>query len=301
MSSGKLERLLEMLEAGEYKNQKWVKKTPGIQRQQLTHIQQIISRLYASNCSSIAGNLKRCGEEVEYGMHTTLYFCNSPFCPRCRHKRQKDAAKDALLKFSYVPRDQLRFLTILLPVLYSPDKTDLKQRRDKAKKDIIKALRPLNDVRLFGYFEIDVKDADNLDITSREYKVLSDLGLLPILNARFLNHPYLLHYHAIVDLGQNTVADLRSALQPHFPHNYQINIKQLYAQKLVPDNLQNLAFYMLKFRAQFSTNIYANDDTENKSMTRYRDLYPQQRMSHYVSLVHDVGKFKFFKFHYNVR
>ena len=299
MSSDKLERLLEMLESGEYKNLKWIKKTPGIQRQQFTHIQQIISHLRSSH-HSIAWNLERCGEVAEYGMFSNLYFCNSPFCPRCRHKRQKDAAKDALLKFSYVPRNQLRFLTILLPVLYGPDKTDLKQRRDKAKKDIIKALRPLNDVRLFGYFEIDVKEASSLVINSRAYNVLSDLGLMPFTGCGF-EYPYLLHYHAIVDLGQNTVDQFRSALQPHFPHNYQINIKQLYAQKLVSENLHDLAFYMLKFRAQFSTNIYADDDTENKSMTRYRDLYPQRRMSHYVSLVHDVGKFKFFKFHYNVK
>ena len=299
MSSDKFERIIQKIEAGEYKNQKWIKKTSGIQKQQLTHIQQIISHLRSSH-RSIASDLERCGEEVEYGMHSTLYFCNSPFCPRCRHKRQKAAAKDALLKFSYVPRDQLRFLTILLPVLYGPDKADLTQQRDEAKKLIIKALRPLKDVRLFGYFEIDVKEATSIDISSRAYKVLSDLDLKPSTGHGF-EYPYLLHYHAIVDLGQNTGDQFRSALKPDFPHDYQINIKQLYAQKLVPDNLHDLAFYMLKFRAQFSTNIFADDDTENRSMTRYRDLYSEKLMPEYVSLVHDVGKFQFFQFHRNIK
>jgi len=299
MSKSQTDRILEMLETGEYKNQKWIKKTPGIQKQQLTHIQQIISHLRSSH-RSIASDLERCGEEVEYGMHSTLYFCNSPFCPRCRHKRQKAAAKDALLKFSYVPRDQLRFLTILLPVLYGLDKTELKNQRDEAKKLITKALRPLKDVRLFGNFEIDVKDADDLVTNSRAYNVLSDLGLMPFTGRGF-EYPYLLHYHAIVDLGQNTADQFRSALKPDFPHNYQINIKQLYAQKLVHDNLHDLAFYMLKFRAQFSTNIFADDDTENRSMARYRDLYPERVMREYVSLVHDVGKFQFFQFHRNIK
>lgn len=299
MSEEQLERAIEKLEAGEYKNQKWIKKTPGIQKQQLSHVQQIISHVRSSH-HSIAWDLGRCGEEVEYGMFSKLYFCNSPFCPRCRHKRQKVAAKLAILKLSHVPRDQLRFLTILLPVLYQPDKTDLKNKRDETKKLITKALRPLTDVRLFGYFEIDVKAASDLDINSRAYKVLSDLDLMPFAGGAF-EYPYLLHYHAIVDLGQYTVAQFRSALQPDFPHNYQINIKQLYAQKLVSENIHDLAFYMLKFRAQFSTNVFADDDTENKSMAHYRELYPEKLMSEYVSLVHDVGKFKFFKFHRNIK
>lgn len=205
--------------------------------------------------------------------------CQCPFCPFCRKNFQENAVKTTLPLFINVPIEHLRFLTILLPVSYFP-KTEAQNQIHQYTQQIRNILNGgFNDVRMYGFYEVDVKRPSLVKHRPRSKEVLTKLGMDLTLN----DDAYLLHLHALVDIGKHSKDDIRDALTNRvFDNPYQVRINQLHSTKTKKDNIINITNYMLKFRLQFADNLYGNQQ-EGKVM--YGSLYEDELLRSNVCLI----------------
>jgi hypothetical protein len=200
--------------------------------------------------------------------------CNQPYCPMCRHKQQAKFSRKMVKAFGHVPVNQLRFITILYSVHYDPSAIALYVINDLKKqfRNVINHLPNWanTDLRFLGAFEIEALLAKSIT-TPNKIAALDPLGRDPSSDLPF----YLLHFHAVIDLGSMTDAHLRKLLTRNiFPHPYQVRIQQLHSDKSVKENLKQLASYMLKFRLQHSDRLKF-DQIDNQPYQRsvYQSLY----------------------------
>ena len=202
--------------------------------------------------------IERCGEKGRR--------CREVFCPRCRHEIQNVEERKVLNAFRATSESQLRFLTILLPVSYDPIR-ELPGNRNKAKNDLHNAVRPFPSLRFYGAFEIDVKTPALVE-KHRTADVLDQLGM-----DRGRDDPaYLLHLHAVVDLGGAKRDAVSNALRKKFNTPYQVRLAQLRKDKAKTENLSNIARYMCKYRLQYANNIYGR---QIYGRATYGDFYEQ--------------------------
>jgi hypothetical protein len=245
--------------------------------------------------------------------------CGLVFCPRCRKAKQAKIAADVIDRFGLVPRDRLRFLTVIDSVQTSHQ--DLPAAFRRFRKKLANAFsKSAPDARVFGYLEVDIKTPDMFNGTYQNSHgvavdhrphakaLLKGLGLdldSPPHPAKF----YLLHLHAIVDLGCDT-NDLNSdaILKRSFPHPYQVRVTPLWPEQprcegdkrfaTVEESLTRISGYMLKFKLQYADNIFA-DSPGKTTLSKYKGAYPASDIVDLCKLADDGQNFKMFGYKYN--
>ena len=208
--------------------------------------------------------------------------CRSPFCPFCRSNAQDTAAKRAKQIFSNTSKSNITFLTILLPVTYSPI-SDASGLISKCRRQVnnVFAYRNFTDVFLYGAFEIDVKRPRYVKGKERSEKVLKALGM----DLSSTDDAYLVHLHALVDLGSHSKDFVRKAFACIFDQPYQLRLSYLDANKSKDENIEDISRYLFKFRTQHANNLYGN---EASGTARYGSFYEADLLRSYVKLIHQL-------------
>ena len=200
--------------------------------------------------------------------------CKKPYCPMCRFNRQEEFSDEMLAAFAHLPASQLRFLTILHRIEYNAaliDSVVINDLKTKIRNLLNRMEKKLNcKIQLLGAFEIEVFPAGAV-LSDRKLLSLTPLNLQPSNNSPF----FLLHFHAVVNLGSCPKKKLLSALKTkkQYPSEYQVLLQSLYSTKTVADNLSTLAKYMLKFRLQYSKPTNAVGQNQLFARTCYASLY----------------------------
>ena len=209
--------------------------------------------------------------------------CRSPFCPYCRSLLQQTAVDKAQQIFSASRNNHLSFLTILLPVTYTPDADVAAQAIDKCRKQIqyIFAKNNFTYIKLYGFTEVDIKLAPLVKNQSRAPQVLKDLGF----NAASNQPAYLVHLHAIVDLSNSSESAFRQSLLNAYPGHYQVLFKPFHANKTKQQNIQYITNYMLKFLTVHADNLHADDLDKDAD---YKYFFEEQDIRDYVKLIHGL-------------
>ena len=234
-------------------------------------IQGLVSDRNDTTAMNIAFNIFSCSKSKP---------CLSPFCPYCRNTMQDNAAASCDRIFGSTPKNQLCFLTVLLPVTYAPQQ-DAQQIIKSARKSLhnIFNYRNFNDVVLFGFFEIDIKTPKLVAKQSRAPQVLKALGF----NNALKQPAYLVHFHALVDLKGHNKAAFRKSLTRVFNKPYQVRLSALRSDMTKKNSINNIARYMLKFRTQHSNNLFGN---QASGKAKYGSFYEDDLLCDYVKLHH---------------
>jgi len=245
--------------------------------------------------------------------------CGLVFCPRCRKVKQDKIADEVLERFGNVPRDRLRFLTIIDSV--QTDCQDLPDAFRRFRKKLANTFsQHATDATVFGYLEVDIKTPDmfigtyqNSQCVPVEHRphakdLLKGLGL-DLDSQQLPPKFYLLHLHAIVDLDRPDL-DLNSeaVLKRSFPHPYQVRVTPLWPEQprcegdrrfaSVEQSLKRISGYMLKFKLQYADNIFA-DDPGKTTLSKYKGAYPSSDIVDLCKLAHAGNNFKMFGYRYN--
>ena len=235
-------------------------------RQRAYVINALCSDLTDKDATALAYRIMHC---------STHHPCNQPFCPMCRHNQQRKAKAKMLAAFSNVPTGQLRFLTVLHSVHYNADAidSDLIKRAKRSVRNLLDYIKLKDDidVQMIGSFEIEAFAA-NAVLSDRKIASLSAIGFQQTNHSPF----FLLHFHAVVNLGTLSDAKLQSMLKSpiRYPHSHQVLLQQLHSDKSQIDNLEALASYMLKYRLQHSQRLkFEDDQNEQYKRTCYQSLY----------------------------
>ena len=246
---------------------------------QLAHCRTIIKALASNPADQTAVALAL---KIFNCKNSVRHRCHSPFCPFCRAQLQQTAVNNAQNIFSASRNNHLSFLTILLPVTYTPA-TDATHLIKKCRKQIqhIFTKNNYSHIKFYGFAEVDIKLAPLVKNQSRAPQVLKELGF-DITN----NQPaYLVHLHAIVDLSNSSESAFRQSLLNAYPGYYQVLFKPFHTNKTKQKNIQYITNYMLKFLTVHADNIHADDVDEEADYTYF---FEEQHIIDYVKLIHGL-------------
>jgi len=192
--------------------------------------------------------IKKCGKLDQHG---NAWECGVVFCPYCLMKRRGRQSRENIKLFAPLGNDKLAFMTVLVRVV-----TDLKDVRDIQDKFALKVRNAImarrrkdsrwNGVMVKAYWEFDhLWDSDDL---GRNTKIA--LPLLGLPDFTFGSH-WLLHFHAIVALGDITVDELKEAMsRRNAPHPYQVDVQPFRAHLDVKWNIRRITRYSMKYRME---------------------------------------------------
>jgi hypothetical protein len=238
-------------------------------------------------------------------------YCRSMFCPTCRDRHQSQRRKLAMKLFARRPHHKLQFLTVLydcplrlngIKALVGNFKKEVKQAFDRVDH--------LSPIRCLGAMELDLKhpwlfevatiDGDTAHRTHCKQAFASmDIDLdSPTCPDRW----WLLHYHALVDIGDNDIDGVKKVFKQTFPGAHRVRLSGLHEEDKTPktESIQNLASYQLKSKLQYAENIYANDPTRpNKS--RYGKEFAPEAMAEICKVFDDNGNIELVKYDYGRR
>jgi hypothetical protein len=258
----------------------WINHYTPTDKRQFAHRHTIIKALASNPADQTAVTLAlkifNCNKPIRLR-------CGSPFCPYCRSLLQQTAVNNAQQIFSVSRNNHLSFLTILLPVTYTPDADAVAQAIVKCRKQIqyIFAKNNFSHIKFYGFAEVDIKLAPLVKNQSRAPEVLKELGF-DITN----NQPaYLVHLHAIVDLSNSSESAFRQSLLNAYPGYYQVLFKPFHTNKTKQKNIQYITNYMLKFLTVHADNIHADDVDEEADYTYF---FEEQHIIDYVKLIHGL-------------
>ncbi len=237
--------------------------------------------------------------------------CNSLFCPSCRKEIQKRRQTRAKKHFGHLPMNRLYFLTVLH--MCATDLDDIKKDVGRFKRKVKRAFgkaEHLSQVKMQGAMEVDLKHPWLYDVATkdgdRDYRkhCLETLGALDV----HLGQPncpdrfWLIHYHAIVDIGGNTPDQVKEVLKDAFPGNHRVRLDAFHQVDKTPKaiSLDKCASYPLKSKLQYGVNIYA-DDSFKDNKTCYGEAYALEDMAYLCEAVDDGGNLDLMRFDYGGR
>ncbi len=222
---------------------------------------------------NIALNIDRCQKSKP---------CLSPFCPFCRATMQANNVATCQRIFSAAPKSNLCFLTVLLPVTYSPQQS-IHAAIQSCRRSVSNIFqhRMYKSIKLYGAFEIDVKMPSLVVNKPMSLSVLNALGF----NRHNNSAAYLLHFHAIIDLSNHSKATFRKSLTRVFNKPYQVRLTKLRSDFTKSQSITNIANYMLKFRTQHSNNLFGNQAT---GKAKYGSFFGNALLQSYVKLIHSL-------------
>lgn len=254
-----------------------------------SHRRKLITALADKRCSpalnQLAYELYMCSSDTQ---------CGSPLCNYCRTRLQDRIEKRVLSYFGESKRSELRFLTVLHDVTYSPvtDAPKLQKYLKRKMKRVFENAPTLKNMKVFGGFELDAKKPSTMENKEEAVSLLRQYGMVSSSAVA-----YMPHFHAIVDLNSTDVQVLKSALRAVFSKPKQISVGSLYKDKTKEYHLGKLARYMFKFRYHFADNIL-------REKPSYGTIFDDQTMYDFSDalLVMTKGKrgARSFEFKYNL-
>lgn len=214
--------------------------TPGFEQQR--------AALLLACDKPLQARLRECGRLDQHGNRRE---CGVVFCPRCLMLRRGRQSRENIKLFAPLGNGGLAFMTVLVRVV-----SDLKDARDIQEKFALKVRNAImakrqkdtrwNNVMVKAYWEFDhLWDSDDL---GRNTKIA--LPLLGLPDLIFDSH-WLLHFHAIVALGDITIDELKSAMKrKNAPHPYQVDVQPFRADRDVNWNIRQITRYSMKYRIE---------------------------------------------------
>lgn len=237
--------------------------------------------------------------------------CYSLFCPTCRKEIQGRRVTRAKKHFGQLPINRLHFLTVLHKCTSDLDgiKNDVAGFKGKVKRAFRKA-EHLSRIEMQGAIEVDLKHPSLYEVAtmdgSQDYRqhCAEALGALGI----HLGQPdcpdkfWLIHYHGIVDIGENTPEQVKEVLKDAFPGNHRVRLGSFHPIDKTPKkvSLEKCATYPLKSKLQYGINIYA-DDPYKDNKTCYGEAYAPEDMAYLCKAVDYGGNLELMKYDFGCR
>lgn len=257
-----------------------------IPNQDLRHLGKTIKALVSDPY-----DLASCERAIRMDNCSNGYPCQERHCPRCRAFIQEREARRVNTLFGQTPQNRLKFLTLLLPVSYDPI-TDLPVLRQATAALLHNQFKKTPGIRVYGTFEIDIKDRW-IDNSPKSQPVLEALGM----DWRRADPAYLLHLHAIVDLGNHKRDKVRQVIAERFDKPYQVRLAAFRKEQSRTENLTRIAHYMTKYRLQYADNIYGKKIYEKAT---YGSFYPDHVVRNVVKSYSCISKQYVIRFKFNL-
>ncbi|NKB48133.1 MAG: hypothetical protein GKS02_02090 [Alphaproteobacteria bacterium] len=232
--------------------------------------------------------------------------CHSLFCPLCRKDKQRSRQVRAKKRFGDLPMGRLYFLTVLYKCATDLDniKLDVEGFKGKMEREFKKAGH-LAPVEMQGAMEIDLKHPWLYEVATKngdkDYRkhCAEALGAMGV----HLNQPscperfWLIHYHAIVDVGRNSPDEIKKVLKSAFAGSHRVRLEAFHPISKTPmaTSLDKLAAYPIKSKLQYGVNIYA-DNPYRDNKTCYGKAYSSDDMAYLCRVVDDGGNLELVKF-----
>ncbi len=218
--------------------------------------------------------------------------CGSPLCNFCRTRFQDAFQNRVLNYFGGSNQANLFSLTILDDLTYTPV-VDAEAQIKKLRISVNGCLRRHfgKQVRVFGAFEIDVKDPILNVPNSKAVSLLGQYGYQQNAGDAFMPH-----FHAIVELDGIDVKDLKAKLRSVYTKPSQVTVTPLHPNNTQIKNLSNLARYPIKFRYQYADNIM-------RGRPSYGSRFDDSTLRIYAEVVHAIKgsrAVRGFEFNYNL-
>ena len=225
----------------------WKMKNGQFTKEDKTGRRKLITALVQSNNSA-----KLIQHGYELYMCSSDFRCGSPLCNFCRTHIQDRIEQRVLRYFGSSRRNDIYFLTVLDDLIYNPvvDAQAQQQYLKRKIKRVFENHQTLSNTRMFGGFELDVKNTAQALNAQKALETLKHYGLDPTRPVA-----YMPHFHAIVDLNGHSIAACEQALRQKFTKPYQISLSEMHTGNTKAYHLGRLARYMFKFRYQFADNI----------------------------------------------
>lgn len=192
--------------------------------------------------------LRRCGK---LDQHKNRYGCGVVFCPRCLMLRRRDQSRENIKLFAHLGNPKLAFMTVLVKII-----GDLGEAQDVQDKfawrirNTIKARRKAdprwNNVMVKAYWEFDnLRETDDY---GRNAKIAIEKLEMPDFA---FGSAWLLHFHAIVALGDLTLDEFSTAIRnEHAPLPYQVDVRPFRLDQDVEWNIRRTTRYSMKYRIE---------------------------------------------------
>lgn len=188
--------------------------------------------------------------------------CNTAYCKSCRSRHVKSHTDRmlSLWRGSYNScedraREDIRFVTVLHE-LTQPDITEISGAIGRAKIAFNGLKRSFPGLRIHGRIELEIIDTDKVfssDMCSRKRKALQDLN---DGRSSFASRDVVVaHSHTFFFLGGNDPEAVRAKLAVKYDASYAVNMKSLYSDKSIDENITRLCGYMLKDRWFYSNSM----------------------------------------------
>jgi hypothetical protein len=165
-------------------------------------------------------------------------------------------------------RKDIRFVTVL-HALCQPDITEIGNTISRAKMDFNGLKRSFPGLRIHGRFELEIIDTDKVfssEMCVRKRSALQDLNGG---RSSFASRDVVLaHSHTLFFLGDNDPEAVRAKLAAKYDAPYGINMKCLYEDKSIDDNLSRVCGYMLKDKWFYNNSM---ESSGGKQGTYLRD------------------------------
>lgn len=178
------------------------------------------------------------------------FRCRSPACPCCRRRIANRQKREIREMFSGFENHEMAFITIVLPPVR--ETADLDGVLKKGKSDFRNRIRACrrassewNDLAVVGWVEIDAVAVEQMQFIAPERRDLL-LELAPF-GCDTMGPVWVPTFHAIVYLGNNTVAELRAALRQQWPLEGQTDVQSFWPNQEFEVNLDRLVGYVGKF------------------------------------------------------
>lgn len=224
--------------------------------------------------------LKSCNKLDHHGNRSE---CGVVFCPRCMLLRRGRQTGENIKLFAHLGNDRLAFMTVLVKVITDLNDTEAIQDKFAWKiRNTIMAMRRRdlrwNNVMVKAYWEFDnLQESDELGRNATI--ALEQLGM-PTFT--FGSH-WLLHFHAIVALGDITIDELKETLKrENTPHPFQVDIQPFRPHQDVNLNIQRITRYSMKFRIEDHYKRTGPFDPEYEHNMDERKWWPKESVTSLV-------------------
>jgi hypothetical protein len=218
------------------------------------HLERSVRGALASiGATSLANKIANCGRAA---------VCSSLYCRKCRSRaaskmeqRLQGRFRTALRSNPKLLQERWRYLTVLCEV------TEFKVGNVKAAvtraRTVLRALkRKFPKLWMQGAFEFELVDLDDMQSTEDAEFSVKKRTLLAMLDgdeAKFVGKKILVHYHAVVDLGDCASGEIGDWFRKRYPsHSRQIELKETRSKQDVEDKLRKIASYGFKNRLRYN-------------------------------------------------
>ena len=188
--------------------------------------------------------------------------CSSIYCRKCRNTaaakleaRLRDRFVKSLNSDPDLLQDRWRYLTVLCAISEFNVKS-VKASVDGA-REVLRALkRKYQNLWMQGAFEFELVDFDDLSVTEDadvSVKLQTLLMMMDQDESKFVGKKILVHYHAVVDIGDYDGREIGKWLQKRYSkHSRQVQIKQTISGQAVDDKIRKIASYGFKNRLRYN-------------------------------------------------